>query len=148
MTTLILIGGLLAVFLGIFLALTAIGVFTNEARGVSKSLAVIEAFTAAPSELRQELAPSSSPVSVSGRITDPQGRGIKSANLSVRDINTGAIYYATTTSFGYYTFEGLLTTHFFELTASSKRYVFMPDSRTFTLSDNLAGVDFVGNTGR
>ena len=96
----------------------------------------------------QELAPSSSPVSVSGRITDPQGRGIKSANLSVRDINTGAIYYATTTSFGYYTFEGLLTTHFFELTASSKRYVFMPDSRTFTLSDNLAGVDFVGNTGR
>ena len=58
MTTLILIGGLLAVFLGIFLALTAIGVFTNEARGVSKSLAVIEAFTAAPSELRQELEPS------------------------------------------------------------------------------------------
>ena len=58
MTTLVLLGGLLAIFAGIFLALTAVGVFTNEARGVSKSLAVIEAFTAAPAELRQELEPS------------------------------------------------------------------------------------------
>jgi tight adherence protein C len=57
-TTLVLLGGLLAIFAAIFLALTAIGVFTNEARGVSKSLAVIEAFTAAPTELRQELEPS------------------------------------------------------------------------------------------
>ncbi len=58
MTTVILIAGLAAIFVAIFLSLTAIGVFTNEARGVSKSLAVIEAFTAAPSELRQELEPS------------------------------------------------------------------------------------------
>ena len=58
MTTVVLLAGLLAIFLAIFLALTAIGVFTNEARGVSKSLAVIEAFSAAPSELRQELEPS------------------------------------------------------------------------------------------
>jgi tight adherence protein C len=57
-TTLVLLGGLLAIFAAIFLALTAVGVFTNEARGVSKSLAVIEAFTAAPAELRQELEPS------------------------------------------------------------------------------------------
>ena len=49
MTALVLLAGLLAIFLAIFLALTAIGVFTNEARGVSKSLAVIEAFSAAPS---------------------------------------------------------------------------------------------------
>lgn len=58
MTTLILIGGLLGIFAAIFLTLTAIGVFTNEARGVSKSLAVIEAFSAAPSEMRGELEPS------------------------------------------------------------------------------------------
>src|SRR3954466_12078533 len=57
MTTLILLGGLVAIFGAIFLTLTAIGVFTNEARGVSKSLAVIQAFSAAPAELRTELEP-------------------------------------------------------------------------------------------
>jgi tight adherence protein C len=53
-----LIGGVLGIFLALFLTLTAIGVFTNEARGVSKSLTVIEAFSAAPAEMQRELAPS------------------------------------------------------------------------------------------
>jgi tight adherence protein C len=55
---LFLVGGVLGVFLALFLGLTAIGVFTNEARGVSKSLTVIEAFSAAPPEMQRELAPS------------------------------------------------------------------------------------------
>lgn len=58
MNELIVVAGLSAVFVSIFLALTAIGVFTNEVSGVSKSLAVIKAFSAAPSEMRQELEPS------------------------------------------------------------------------------------------
>ena len=53
-----LVGGLLAIFAAIFLSLTAIGVFTNEARGVSKSLTVIEAFSAAPQEMQREFEPS------------------------------------------------------------------------------------------
>lgn len=58
MSDLILLGGILGVFLAIFLALTAIGVFTNEARGVSRSLAVMQAFTAAPAPMQRELEPS------------------------------------------------------------------------------------------
>ncbi len=53
-----LVGGVLGIFLALFLGLTAIGVFTNEARGVSKSLTVIEAFSAAPAEMQRELTPS------------------------------------------------------------------------------------------
>jgi tight adherence protein C len=49
--------GLGGIFLSLFLMLTAIGVFTNEARGVSKSLAVLQAFSAAPTSLRAELEP-------------------------------------------------------------------------------------------
>jgi tight adherence protein C len=49
------VAGLAAIFLAILLCLTAVGVFTNEARGVSKSLAVVEAFTTAPPELKKEL---------------------------------------------------------------------------------------------
>ncbi len=58
MSTVFLLGGLAAVFAAVFLTLTAIGVFTNEARGVSRSLAVMQAFSAAPTELRRELEPS------------------------------------------------------------------------------------------
>ena len=56
--TLFLLMGIGGVFAAIFLSLTAIGVFTNEARGVSKSLAVVEAFTAAPQAMQAELTPS------------------------------------------------------------------------------------------
>src|ERR671919_489572 len=58
MSTIYLLAGIGGIFLAIFLSLTAIGVFTNEARGVSKSLAVVEAFTSAPKALTAELDPS------------------------------------------------------------------------------------------
>ena len=57
MGTLYLVAGLVGIFGGIFLALTAIGVFTNEVTGVSKSLAVLDAFSSAPPEMRKELEP-------------------------------------------------------------------------------------------
>jgi tight adherence protein C len=58
MSSVLLAGGILAVFVSLFLALAAVGVFSNEARGVSKSLVVLEAFSAAPQPLRDELQPS------------------------------------------------------------------------------------------
>jgi tight adherence protein C len=57
-TTGLLILGIVGIFGGVFLTLAAIGVFTNEARGVSKSLVVLEAFSAAPDALKEELDPS------------------------------------------------------------------------------------------
>lgn len=56
--TLALVAGIAGIFLAILLSLTAVGVFTNEARGVSKSLAVVQAFTTAPESMRKELDPS------------------------------------------------------------------------------------------
>lgn len=50
--------GIVGVFIALFLSLTAIGVFTNEQRGVSKSLAVVKAFTSAPEVMQKELEPS------------------------------------------------------------------------------------------
>jgi tight adherence protein C len=58
MSQLVLLGGVVGIFLAIFLTLTAIGVFTNEARGVSKSLAIMQAFSTAPPEMQRELEPS------------------------------------------------------------------------------------------
>jgi tight adherence protein C len=56
-TTVLLFVGVLGIFAGIFLSLTAVGVFTNEVRGVSKSLALVEAFSAAPQAMKDELEP-------------------------------------------------------------------------------------------
>lgn len=53
--TLVLAAGILGIFAAIMLGLTAVGVFDNESRGVSRSLSVLEAYSAAPPELRKEL---------------------------------------------------------------------------------------------
>ena len=56
--TLVLTVGMVGIFTALFVSLAAIGVFTNETRGVSKSLAVVEAFTTAPKSMQDELQPS------------------------------------------------------------------------------------------
>jgi tight adherence protein C len=56
--TTLLVLGIAGIFVALALSLAAIGVFTNEARGVSKSLAVVEAFSAAPTAMQKELDPS------------------------------------------------------------------------------------------
>jgi tight adherence protein C len=58
LASIFLIAGIAGIFLAIILSLTAVGVLDNEARGVSKSLSVLEAYSAAPPDLRKELDPS------------------------------------------------------------------------------------------
>jgi tight adherence protein C len=50
--------GVAGIFVALFVSLAAVGVFSNEQRGVSKSLSVIEAFSAAPAAMQKELDPS------------------------------------------------------------------------------------------
>ena len=58
MITGMMVVGIAGIFAGVFLSLAAVGVFTNEARGVSKSLEVMAAFSAAPASMKEELDPS------------------------------------------------------------------------------------------
>src|SRR5690242_1423547 len=53
----VMIAGIAAIFAGVFLALAAMSVLNNEARGVSKSLMVMEAFSTAPDALKKDLDP-------------------------------------------------------------------------------------------
>lgn len=53
--TILLFLGIAGIFAGLLVMLGAIGVFTDETRGVDKSLAVLEAFTTAPPALQSEL---------------------------------------------------------------------------------------------
>jgi tight adherence protein C len=58
MGTVYLVAGILGIFAALFLALAAVGVYTDDARGVNRSLAVLQAFSTAPRELQAELEPS------------------------------------------------------------------------------------------
>jgi len=58
MITGMMVVGIAGIFAGVFMSLAAVGVFTNEARGVSKSLEVMAAFSAAPASMKEELDPS------------------------------------------------------------------------------------------
>ncbi len=57
-TTLLLVGGVGAIFLAILVAITAVGAVNPEQSGVGRSLAAIQAIGVAPSELRKDLEPS------------------------------------------------------------------------------------------
>lgn len=83
----------------------------------------------------------SASVSVGGRVTTPDGRGLRNAIVSITD-SLGLKRTVTTSSFGYYTFDNVRTGETYEMSVNSRLYRFAP--RNVTADDNLAGVDFVG----
>jgi hypothetical protein len=52
--------------------------------------------------------------------------------------------YIRTGSFGYYGFDGL-SNGTYTVTVVTKRYTFAVPVRTFTLVDDITGVDFIGD---
>ena len=92
-----------------------------------------------------QLTPSAAAASVSGRAVDSLGRGIGGARITVTNAQNGNTFSAITNPFGYYTVTGLEVEEFYTITISHKRYTFADDTRTFSLHDDLGGVDFVAN---
>jgi hypothetical protein len=94
-----------------------------------------------------ELVPTAGEASITGRIVDLRGRGVRGITLSLFDASTGETKYATTTSFGYYSFSELEVMDFYILTAfGNRRYSILDNERSFTLRDNLTNVDFVADS--
>ncbi len=80
--------------------------------------------------------------SLSGRVTTAGGRGIRGVQVSLQGAN-GTFRTAQTTSFGYYQFEDVQVGETYSVTVSAKRFQFNPSSRTVSLSDQIADLDFV-----
>jgi subtilisin family serine protease len=92
----------------------------------------------------EELAPTAGNATVTGQVADSRGRGVRGVTLSLFNPQTGEIVYATTNSLGYYILEELEVSTFYVLTAyGTKRFSIVDPQRTFTLNDDLAGVDFL-----
>jgi hypothetical protein len=83
------------------------------------------------------------PASVSGRVTDANGRGIANVRVTATS-DDGEVKAATTNSFGFYQISDLSSGRTYVLEAISKRYSFAPIA--FSLSDDLTGLNFSGGT--
>lgn len=89
--------------------------------------------------------PTAAPASISGRVTQPNGRGIGGAVITLENHSTGQVAIATTNSFGYYKFHDMEVTHFYTLSASSKRNRFANSSISFSLDSDMFDMNFVSS---
>jgi hypothetical protein len=80
-------------------------------------------------------------VEVSGRVMTPDGRGLRNATVTMVD-SQGVTRTATTSQFGYYTFEDVEVGSSFVMSVQSRRYRFAP--RLVQVFDTLTDVDFTG----
>ena len=85
--------------------------------------------------------PAAAGVSVSGRVTTPNGQGLRNASVTIVD-RAGFARTVTTSSFGYYQFDDIAIGETYTIGVASRAYRFA--SRTVEATDNLADVDFVG----
>jgi len=82
------------------------------------------------------------PASITGQVRSSDGSGLSGITIRLTDLTTGEVKTATSNSFGYYTFDDLTVQDFYQMIVSAKRYRFSNASRTFTLTQDLSGLDF------
>ncbi len=87
------------------------------------------------------LNPTAAGVTVGGRVTTPQGAGLRGATVSITD-GAGVTRTVTTSTFGYYQFEDIEAGGNYVVAVASRRFRFAP--RVVQVIDNLSDVDFQG----
>jgi uncharacterized delta-60 repeat protein len=85
--------------------------------------------------------PSAAQVSIDGRVTTANGRGIAKVALTIENPQTGASLRALTNQFGFYSFTGLPVGSYF-ISVSAKGRRFSPPNRLVNAFDDLTGEDF------
>lgn len=86
-------------------------------------------------------ATSSTNVSISGQVFTSDGRGLRNAVVSIFD-SAGVRLTATTSSFGFYSFETIRSGESYTMSVASKRYRFA--AQVIDVSSNLTSMNFVG----
>lgn len=89
------------------------------------------------------LAPTAASASISGQIKNANGRGIRNVRLTLTNAETGETVRAISSSFGYYSFDGVRVGQTYILTVFAKRFSFNPNTRVIALLDNSSDEDFI-----
>lgn len=85
-------------------------------------------------------APSAAMVSISGRVAQASGMGIRGAVVSAVD-NLGNVRTGVTNAFGYYRIEGVDAGRSYTLTARAKGFEFQP--QLLSVQEDLDGINFI-----
>jgi len=91
-----------------------------------------------------QFAPTAATVSVSGRVTTAQGRGIRNVVVTMTD-SSGNTRTATTTSFGYYRFEEVAAGETYIFAARGKRFSFGQNSQVHSIMEDTNNINFVAS---
>ena len=89
---------------------------------------------------RESLGATAALALVSGRVIDPVGRPVNKVVVTLA--GSSGSRAALTNAFGYFVFSDIRVGEFYVLTVRHKRYAFKTDTYSFTLLDDLTGVEF------
>lgn len=93
------------------------------------------------------LSPTAATASISGRIVNAAGIGVRGVQLLLVDPTAGETLYVRSTQLGYFQFSDVRVGHSYVLTAASSiRFDISNNSRAITLTENLSGILFVTNS--
>jgi hypothetical protein len=82
-------------------------------------------------------------VSVSGRVMTAEGEGVRNARMTITGGTLTEPRVVTTSSFGYYNFEGLEAGQTYILTVEHPQFAFANPTRVISLIDNISDADFI-----
>ncbi len=91
------------------------------------------------------LAPTAAQASISGRVMTADGIGIRNAEMVLTGNTLETPLRVSTSSFGYFTFEGLQVGETYVLTVNSRRFTFAVPSRVISLTDSAVDIDFIAD---
>ncbi len=97
-----------------------------------------------PFTLAEQFTPTSSVVSVSGRVVTAGGLGIRNVSVTIVNAN-GEVKRALTSSFGFYRFDSVAAGQTYTMSVSDKRWTFSKPDRVITVDDELSGIDFIAD---
>jgi hypothetical protein len=87
--------------------------------------------------------PTAATGSVSGRVLTSEGMAIRNVEVNITGNSLETPLTMRTSSFGYFTFDGLTLGETYVVTVNSQRFTFQAPSRVITLTDHLADLDFI-----
>ena len=88
------------------------------------------------------LAPTAAGVTVGGRITTADGRGIRNVRMTITDAQ-GSVRRALSSAFGYYRFVDVLVGESYIFTVSARRFSFSQPVQVRSIVDETNDINFV-----
>ena len=125
---------------------TSMSLFTRNVTNGSQSL--VGAYPAGRFivDISVKTPPTAAGVMISGRVLNPEGRGIVNARVSLTDPQ-GVVRYAYTTKGGHYQFDDVEVGSTYIVAVLSRQYQFENGTQLISLTDAVADLDFTASFG-